>query len=197
MIKIFISYIRQDFQKYIEIKNALLPAASKGFLQIWSDSDIQPGEPFEATIENIIKTSDIFIILLSQQYLKSEYISTRELDLILKQHSERHSQIHCIRLSNVELPENLQFLSVSPPLDSLSDKEKIKVIGDVVNGIISTFPINTISSFPTSGDFFRDASNVASGVTGGYNDINISGAFNIFTDAEHKLGLEGNDAERK
>ena len=78
--KLFISYAHKDF----EIKNRLLTHLKvmkrQKLVEIWDDGMIMPGEYWDDRIIGEIERCDIFVMLLSPDFLASEYIWKRELD---------------------------------------------------------------------------------------------------------------------
>lgn len=83
MKKIFISYSRKDTQ----YKNKLLYAITKleidGKANIWIDQRrLKAGDRFDEEIEKQIATSDIFLLLLSENFWASEYILNHEFPAI-------------------------------------------------------------------------------------------------------------------
>lgn len=94
-MKIFISYSRKDTQ----YKNKLLHAITKleidGKANIWVDQrKLKVGDRFDEEIEKQIATSDIFLLLLSENFWASEYIQNHEFPAI--QHRYRKDSIKII-----------------------------------------------------------------------------------------------------
>jgi hypothetical protein len=201
MTNLFISYSKRDYQWFLKFKDAFRNETAHGFVQLWSDGDIRPGASFVDAISAAIAQCDVIVILLSSDYLSSEYCIKVEIPNVLKQSKSRHVQLFPLLVSSVpldRLPTEIKMIKMNDiPLKMMNDiqfLEQVTILKTAVKrytGIQNT-SVNTSFNFPTSGNAFSDAFNIASGVTGGYNDINLSGAANIFTQAE----LE-NEAEVK
>lgn len=78
--KIFISYSRKD----IEYKNQLIahlkPLIRKyGVIEIWDDGLVNPGEEWDKIILHKLNTADLIILLVSIDFLASDYIYNIEL----------------------------------------------------------------------------------------------------------------------
>jgi formylglycine-generating enzyme required for sulfatase activity len=87
-LKTFIIYARKDEAHKQELvahlKNTLVET---GHLEIWEDSAILPGEEWEKTIEQHLRSADLFLVLLSIDALNSTFIQKTELKTALQQKS--------------------------------------------------------------------------------------------------------------
>jgi predicted ATPase/tetratricopeptide (TPR) repeat protein len=91
--KIFISYCRKDE----EWKKKILPHLGVLYhrydIQIWHDRTIKTGDDWHERIGNAVHDALAAILLISADYLNSEYVRTQELPLLLKARSEEGLRI--------------------------------------------------------------------------------------------------------
>jgi WD40 repeat protein len=78
-LKVFISYSRRDehFMRAFLPHLALLE--SRGILDVSHDGDLEPGQRFEAELRRLVRSADLFVALLSVDYLLSPYCFEKEL----------------------------------------------------------------------------------------------------------------------
>lgn len=73
MEQIFISYAREDSIHKEKLYSSLLKKLNNKKFNIWEDSQIPPSK-FENTIKEEISNSSIYIFLISEDFIKSEFI---------------------------------------------------------------------------------------------------------------------------
>ena len=85
---IFVSYSHADekWRKRFEIMSKPLGRAEG--IRFWSDKDIKAGE-WEKQIENAMHGAVAAVLLVSDNFLASEYITSKELPYILRASKER------------------------------------------------------------------------------------------------------------
>ena len=84
-MKIFISYSRKDKIYKDRLLSSILKLQEDGISSIWVDErKLKIGDEFDDKIQEAINTSDIFLLLLSENFWASPYIKTYELPVIQK-----------------------------------------------------------------------------------------------------------------
>ena len=68
LYKVFTIYAREDAQYLKELRGQLRPLEIAGRINVWSDSEINPGSEWEAEIVHNLDTADIILILVSAAY---------------------------------------------------------------------------------------------------------------------------------
>ncbi len=93
-MNVFVSYAHEDkvFKEEC-IKQLNLLRDRKIITDYWTDRELIAGEIFPEEIENQIQKSQIIILLLSTDFLNSEFIKNVELPLILQGHESRTAHV--------------------------------------------------------------------------------------------------------
>ncbi len=101
--KIFISYSHKD----LNIATKLIEALQNENVNIWHDQQIKVGENWDQEINKAIKESKYNILLLSNNFLVSEYANNE----LMKMISENKKIIPILISESIsELPESLKYL---------------------------------------------------------------------------------------
>ena len=86
--KIFISYSKSD-KTYLEaLKKALAPLKRQELIKTWDDTDLGPGEEWDAAIRRELNAADIIILLVSNDLMSTDYVW----DIEMKEAIERHER---------------------------------------------------------------------------------------------------------
>ncbi|HXU80095.1 MAG TPA: trypsin-like peptidase domain-containing protein [Polyangia bacterium] len=81
---IFISYSHKDKKLLGELQTYLKPLVKIDGLQKWDDNDIRPGEDWLQAIRTAMATCRVAVLLVSQDYLASDFIGVEEFPQIIK-----------------------------------------------------------------------------------------------------------------
>lgn len=77
-LKTFIIYASADRELRDEFERHLKPLVDLGWLSLWSDKEIAPGEQWDSTIKRNLHNADIFLMLVSVDFYNSGYIREEE-----------------------------------------------------------------------------------------------------------------------
>lgn len=91
--KIFISYSHED-SKYLKRLNVhLKPLERKGLVELWDDTKIKVGDKWEEEILKALDRSAIAILIISADFLASDFITENELPPLLEKASLNGTEI--------------------------------------------------------------------------------------------------------
>lgn len=82
-LRLFISYSHMDKDCLSRLMVHLKPIERKGSIECWSDKKLVPGEKWQPKIEKILEESTAAILLISADFLASDFIVNNELPPLL------------------------------------------------------------------------------------------------------------------
>ncbi|AYQ33154.1 TIR domain-containing protein [Runella sp. SP2] len=85
MKKIFISYSKFDEKYKEELKSHLITLKRRDLIETFDDRDIESGDKFDHVIKQKIKDCDVFICLISVNFLNVDYIIEQEIPLAISE----------------------------------------------------------------------------------------------------------------
>src|SRR5215813_14909268 len=90
---IFYSYSHRDeaFKEQLEIRLALL--RRKGLIKTWHDRRIIPGQEWETAIENHLDEADIILLLVSADFIASDYCFGKEVVRAMERHERNEAKV--------------------------------------------------------------------------------------------------------
>lgn len=91
--KVFISYSHGDQRWSDRLAVHLRALENVGELEVWDDKKIVPGESWLGQIMNAINEANIAVMLISADYLSSEFIARNEVPHLLKERQEGRLKI--------------------------------------------------------------------------------------------------------
>ena len=77
-VRVFISYAREDAKYLDRLHATLVPFERRGQLKVWADRQIDAGQMWEEEIARNLDLAQVAILLLSPDFLASDYAMTRE-----------------------------------------------------------------------------------------------------------------------
>ncbi len=125
-INIFISYAHTD-KKWLERLKKHLKVLSRYFdnIEYWDDTKIKGGDKWKKEIEDAISKANVAILLVSTDFLSSDFITTDELPPLLRKAEEEGTRILPLIVSPCAftLSEVSDFQAVNNPEKTLADLE--------------------------------------------------------------------------
>src|SRR5450755_1868969 len=85
-VKIFCCYAHEDEQLLMKLKAHLKPQQRQGLIHIWYDRDISAGTEWGHEIEEQLNSAHIILLLVSSDFMASDYCYTKEMQQALDLH---------------------------------------------------------------------------------------------------------------
>lgn len=122
---VFISYSRHDVSWLHRIRAILQPVEQTGSAQIWTDIDIEAGSQWDKVLRRELSVCDIAILLVSTNFLQSDYVKNVELPILLDRARTERTLVLWIVLSRspwdkTELPDTQAVCNPQVPLEDLN-----------------------------------------------------------------------------
>lgn len=123
--KVFVSYSHTDKAVLAEIQRHFKPL--KTAIELWDDERITAGAKWKEEIRKAIKSTKVAILLISTDFLGSEFIASEELPPLLEAAEKEGAVILPLILKPClfdEFPALNQFQALNPPSKPLSSMDQ-------------------------------------------------------------------------
>ena len=137
-LKVFISYAHEDEPFKNDLVGHLKTLSRQGKIEIWQDRDMLAGDRWDPEIKKSLEEADIVLLLISVNFINSNYIDTVELKRTLEREAEGRVRIIPILLKPTDLQgTEIRKLQALPkdgkPISKWDDKDDAYL--NVVRGI--------------------------------------------------------------
>lgn len=141
--KVFLSYSHRDRRWADRLLTHLRAIADN--VSVWSDAEIKIGASWKEEIARAITTADVAILLVSADYIASEFIASQELPTLLESASHGRTLILPVMISPafIEASPLVKFQFVNNPhrpLSELKSSEQDRVFTEVARVIQQELP---------------------------------------------------------
>jgi len=109
LIEVFFSYSREDKPLRDKLDIHLSSLKRQGVISAWHDRQIVAGSEWEEEIDHHMRTADIILLLISPNFVNSEYCYAIELPEAMKRHEAGEASVVPILLRPVVGWKNLPF----------------------------------------------------------------------------------------
>jgi len=144
--KVFISYSHRDKKWLARLQAHLKPLERKGLVERWDDTRLVPGSNWPEEIRQALAATKVAVLLISADFLASDYIAEHELPPLLEAAERDGAVILPVILSPClfqETPELARFQAVNDPARPLVDRplgEQEQTFLKVARTILGKFP---------------------------------------------------------
>jgi len=118
-IEVFCCYTHKDQALFLELKAHLMPLQREGLITLWADTDIRAGEEWEKEIHSHLNTAQIILLLISPDFLASEYCFSIEMQRAMRRHEQGEACVIPIILRPVSWQKQLFAKLQALPTDAV------------------------------------------------------------------------------
>lgn len=101
-IQIFVSYSHQDEALHNELAKHLTPLEREGVIQRWHDRQLTAGAEFGDEIDASLNRADIILLLVSPDFIASEYCWGKEMKRAMERHEAGEARVIPVILRPVD-----------------------------------------------------------------------------------------------
>jgi hypothetical protein len=139
--KVFVSYSHKDARWLDRLRVHLKPLERDGIIDLWDDTKIAAGIQWKWAISEALETSSSAVLLISADFLASDFIAEHELPTLLTQAASGGTIILPVIVSpcsfhGTALSTFQTVNSPKKPLSALSVSEREQVLVDVAEAIM-------------------------------------------------------------
>ncbi len=144
--QVFISYSHLDKEWLDELKKTLKPYLRNRTINVWDDQCIQPGAQWKNEIEKALQRAKVAVLLVSRNFLASEFIVNHELPTLLDAAEKEGLVIiwicvgHC-SYKKTTIAKYQAAYDVNRPLNSLKgsdlDEALVKIADKIETAILN------------------------------------------------------------
>lgn len=122
--QVFISYSHKDKKWLEKLQTMLKPLMRNNTISVWDDTKIQTGDRWREEIEKALATANVAVLMVSANFLASDFIAKHELPPLLKAAKQQGLTIIWVPVSfclvgETEIKEYQAVHNPSQPLESL------------------------------------------------------------------------------
>ena len=92
-LEIFCCYAREDQPLLKKLRIHLAPLQRQGLITIWCDTDINAGAEWEKDIKKHLNTAQIILLLISPDFMASDYCYSTEMQRALERHERKEARV--------------------------------------------------------------------------------------------------------
>jgi TIR domain len=153
--RVFVSYSHRDRKWLDRVKVHLKPLVREGAIELWEDTRITAGVDWRAELKRELTLARVAILLVSADYLASDFVATEELPALLRAAEEDGAQILMLIVSASRFAEGplARFQAINDADDPLIGMKKpqredtfVRLAAAVVRAAGVSKPIDTVTA---------------------------------------------------
>jgi hypothetical protein len=143
--RVFVSYAHRDLRHLERLRVHLRPQERSGLIDLWDDTRLQPGSDWRRKISDAIASAKVAVLLVSADFLASEFIVGNELPPLLAAAGEEGARVLPVIVSPCRFKETSElskFQAANLPEKSLallSFAQRERVWVDVAEAVAAAF----------------------------------------------------------
>ena len=158
--QLFISYSHVDREWVDRLQKTIHPVVRSHGLRLWDDSQIEPGDKWKEEIETALAAAKVALLLVSSDFLASEFVTNSELPQLLQAAEEEGLRILWVPLrpSLVRCPPIYAYQGLGDPgrplarMDPVEQEEALVEIALAIQKALAPHQNSPSAAAKTRGD---------------------------------------------
>jgi len=92
-VELFCSYSHKDKELRAEFESAVAILRRKNWVEIWTDQKIEPGGEWAGEINDHLRTANVIVLLVSNDFINSDFCYTQELKVALERQQRGDAEL--------------------------------------------------------------------------------------------------------
>lgn len=104
-VNLFYSYAHEDESLRDELAGHLKIMERRNVIRSWHDRRIVPGQKWDTEIDTQLESAELVLLLISADFINSDYIWGYELEVALKRHQDGQASVVPVMLRSVDITD--------------------------------------------------------------------------------------------